>query len=389
MQNINKATFFVTFLYFLIALYYSFFLKVEPSGDENYFVNEFTRVGNTGLLESIKDGISIPFVLLNYFPYKLLGTPGVRLMNVILTIIFLIYVYNKTRKIVFVGYVMFYMATVIFFFRALNDTIFSLSLAFFFIESYFIVKEKSNPILGLSAIVIALFTRNVILIYAPLALLVIFLIHKKIHLKKLILPSIIFFVFLMLNIPSLKENSMLSYDNKKPPEYVESNWIQRQYLSQLYVNQGKLKSRQHVSWDVTDKYLKRNGQNSLPSTSLKNLTFNINLTIKEFFKDVFYTFVYSVRQIGISFLLLLLMFFKLKFKKKTSFELKYKLTLFVYALFVFSFIVISNVELRWLAPIFLVILIPFKENTYSRKVLILNNVIFMLLSFYGAYKLLL
>lgn len=88
-----------------------------------------------------------------------------------------------------------------------------------------------------------------------------------------------------LNLPSFQQNGLISFDNKDSKNQMGMTWVQRQYLSQLYANEGKLPEFTHVTWKETYEYVEENGEESLPKTSLKAIFFDLSLTFKEFVKD--------------------------------------------------------------------------------------------------------
>jgi len=390
MNKFNLFSNIIVLVYFLTAITYVLILNPGASGDEVYFLKEFQKVNEIGFVDAIESKISLPYIIINYLPYQLLGLAGVRLTNTLLVFLFTYYVYKRTKSQKNVIFILFYFSTVLFFFKGLNDTIFSLSLAVFFIESYYVISKRNGSYaLALAALVISFFTRSLIIVYAPLVLFVIFLLFKskRPKWKNFVWPSFILILFLTLNLPSLMKNKSLSYDNKNSPESSKSNWVQRQYLSQLYANEGKIKSYNHVSWQETDSFLHKNGELSLPKTIFSAILFDYNLTIKEFLKDSFSTFLLSIRQIGIVYLLMAILLLRMIKTRKLEFSYSYKIIILAYSILVFSLIIISYLELRWLAPAFLVFLVPFDLKKFSRKEIFVNNIILTLVTVYGIFKL--
>ncbi|QYS86582.1 hypothetical protein JJC03_00385 [Flavobacterium oreochromis] len=123
----------------------------------------------------------------------------------------------------------------------------------------------------------------------------------------------------LLNLPSIINNHKLSYDNKDVKEY-KVNWVQRQYLAQLMVNQGLIPNQSHPTWEQTEEYVDKNGENSLPKTTLESIFFDFRLTLKEFIKDFLEVLFMSFRQIGPVLLVTFFsiwIYFKGEKKKKT------------------------------------------------------------------------
>ena len=147
--------------------------------------------------------------------------------------------------------------------------------------------------------------------------------------------------------------------------------MQRQYLAQLMVNEGSLPNNNHPSWEKTDAYLTENGENSLPKRTIDGIFFDINLTVKEFFKEIYSCMFYGFRQLGL--ILFIPLFFLIKDVLKTkrlNVSLMIPICLLV-MISVFSLIIISFMELRWLAPVFILTIVYFsdlqKEKTYLAR----------------------
>ncbi|MBZ9787826.1 hypothetical protein LB456_10205 [Psychroflexus sp. CAK57W] len=391
MKKISFISNMLVVIYFITSLYYILVINNAPSGDEGYFIFEIKKTIQEGFIESIKSNISIPFVMVNYLPYKYLGLIGIKLTNSLMVLLFLAYIFKRTGSFKNVVYMMFYMATVLFFFKGINDTIFSLSLSVFFIEAYYLITNKSSSVSkAFFFLIIAFFTRELIIIFIPIIIPILYLIlrNHKLKMREILPISMVLIFFLIINIPSIQANNSLSYDKKESSGNIKSNWVQRQYLSQLRVNENKLQRGNHVSWNEVDAYLIKYGENSLPANSYKALTHDYILTAKEFFKDFFITCILSVRQIGIVYLLLFLIAMKSIKDKKFNLLLNYKLMILLYSVFTFSFIIISNVELRWLAPAFIITLVPIPNHIFKNKYLLYNNLIICLMTLYGLFKLL-
>ena len=143
--------------------------------------------------------------------------------------------------------------------------------------------------------------------------------------------------------------------------------------------------------EQTDAYLKKNGANSLPKGVVSGILFDIKLTVKEFFKDFFECAFFGFRQLG--FMLLLTLFFgardfirERKINKSTFVPL-----ILIMMLSVFSFIIISFVELRWLAPVFIASILYYwnlqNEKSINKNVVLINYGVLILMSLYGSFNL--
>jgi len=207
--------------------------------------------------------------------------------------------------------------------------------------------------------------------------------------KNITLPITLFLVFMILNIPSIQKNHYLSYDNKKPPVEVKSTWAQRQYLAQLLVNEGKLENYQHPTWEETDMYLIKNGELSLPKSTFDGIFFDFKLTISEFFKDFFDVFKATIRQMGLVMPIILVFLFNQIVKRKITYNLYLPVINFI-LISIFSFIIISYVETRWLIAPFIMSMLYFSDLEWNEKINIkyfnLNYLATILISIYGIYK---
>jgi hypothetical protein len=301
---------------------------------------------------------------------------------------------KNTFELSFYGYLLFFISTVGYFFFGINDTLFFVSLIIYFVEINQLQKSKSwNGTLALIALLIAFFTRKLIFVYCPIIFFSFFILFKNNGFKFIKTKTIIFvfIMFLGLNIPSLLRNGNISYDLKNPPQNIDATWVQRQYLAQLMVNDGSLPNNNHPSWEQTVLYLKKNGQSSLPKGIIGSIFFDINLTFKEFFKELFSCFFYGFRQLGL--ILFLPLFFLIKdflIRKRLNFSMIIPICTLV-MICVFSLIIISFMELRWLAPVFILTIVYFsdlqKEKIWHSNIIKANYVVLTFLSLYGIFSL--
>lgn len=386
---------FLAVVYFLVS--FGFFATRPPGGDEFIFMNDLDIVAANGWVAGIEHRISIPYMLLAYpFSFFMETIWALRVVNILILIVLFLYflkvvqVENKS----FYFYLLFYIASVNFFFSGVNDPLFIAGMVIFFTEVFcFVEKGKmNNRSIAFAALVVSFFTRELILIYLPAVLLSFFVLWKNgFHWsKRMILPLALLVFFMLLNIPSVVKNHKLSYDNKQPPEGSGVNWNQRQYLAQLLVNEGKIKNFSHPSWEETKAYLDKNGPDSLPSDMISGMTHDIGLTITEFFKDFFYSLILGFRQLG------LLIFFPFYFvvsevfvKRKWSNSL-YLPTIFIMITAAFSLIIISFMELRWLASLFIPLIVFYtyysEKIKYQTLLISCNYLILSAFSIYGLYK---
>ncbi len=165
-------------------------------------------------------------------------------------------------------------------------------------------------------------------------------------------------------------------------------WIQRQYLSQLYANEEKIPQFSHVSWQQTVEYVQVNGEESLPKTSLDDIFFDLSLTFKEFVKDFDYM-IYSVfRQCGLGVFYPALGFWI--FLKSRNIRAGYLSGAQLFLMLAISFLIISYIEIRWLAPVFIMSVIGLEDAIRSKQapcyLNISNMLILLALGLYGSWR---
>ena len=263
----------------------------------------------------------------------------------------------------------------------------------FFTETYLAATRRSfNLNLALIALIICFFTRQLFLVYLPAILLAFYIlfVQSENFTKKRWIPLFIFIIFLILNIPSLLKNGELSYDKKSPPENMEVTWTQRQYLAQLMVNRGDLPNYQHPSWEQTKNYLIENGKESLPDNIIKGIFQDPGLTLKEFFKDFFYILIYSSRGIGLI-LLITIGHFILRFLNHRKLYLQDFIPIASLVIIaIFSLIIISYIELRWLCAIFIMLVIYYgdllKNNRIDHRIELVNLIYFCSIALFGIFR---
>ena len=281
-----------------------------------------------------------------------------------------------------------------YFYYGINDTFLFLSLSVFLYEASRAIIGKNYKLnFAISALLITVFTRELALFYLPVIILglIIFYIKGISFSKNTLIPVFLLTGLLLINLPSLSTKGYLSYDRKLPPKSVTATWSQRQYLAQLKVNNKELEFQSHPTWKETDLYLKKYGEDSLPKSLFAGLTHDINLTVKEFFKDIFYVMIYHTRLLGL--ILLSILFFPTRKYYKTQ---RLNLELFIpvsvsIMIFIFSLIIISFVEMRWLAPVFILSILYYshleKNNKIPPYLLIFNMIILSLFAGYDSYNL--
>jgi hypothetical protein len=381
-------------LFFMLMCYYHM-LTPAGSGDEILFISDINFIKSNGWIAAIEKGIGLSYLILAYpLSFILSDYLALRITNMMLLLVLFFYYYKRgeIKNNLFYYYFLF-ICGFGFFLLGTNDTLFIVSMVIFFNEVYKFLEDKektSMPIL-LCALIVAFFTRQLVYIYLPVAVLALFLLWKKKEniFQKWYIPTILFLFFVTINIPSLEKNHRISYDEKIPVNTVKSTWGQRQYLAQLLVNAGKLPDQQHPSWEETDAYLLEHGENSLPKTTFDGIVFDFRLTILEFFKDFTSTVILSIRQTGLIFIIVISYLFYALLKRKITTNLFLPfVSLFIVA--TFSFIIISYVETRWLMVAYILSILYYSDleinNKLPKLILLLNQSLLILVIFYGSYK---
>ena len=387
----------ITPLFFVLLCFYHA-LTPEGAGDEGLFISDLDYIKSYGWIAAIEKGIALTYLILAY-PLSLIvkNYVALRITNMLL-LLFLFFYFSKWGSIKnkqFYNYLLLISASG-FFLAGTNDTLFIVSMVIFFNETYkFLEKEEnSNGSLLLCSVIIAFFTRELIYIYIPLILLSSFLIWKikgKVW-NQWYIPVSLLITLLVVNMPCIEKNQHISYDNKNPDSSIKATWVQRQYLAQLLVNDNKIPNQTHPSWEETDAYLLKHGENSLPRTTAEGIFFDFKLTVLEFFKDFSSTVFLSIRQTGIMYISVIAYLFFAVFQRRINTNLFLPFVgLFVVA--VFSFIIISFVEGRWLLVSYIVAILYYSNLEVNKKLpqklILLNHAVLILVMFYGSFKVLL
>ncbi|OWP79626.1 hypothetical protein [Flavobacterium oreochromis] len=392
-EKINIVFYFLVIIYLLISS--SYFLFRLPTGDELLFISNLNEIKELGIITAIKNRICIPYMLISYpLSFVIKDYLALRFTNVFLTMGFIAYVNFRLKFRETIFYLLFFISSTSYFYFGTNDALFSTSLAVFFIEVFLFLNDEIKELkLAFLALLVTFFTRELILVFVPVIFLSLVLLIKKGFKIKDFKLSLIFTIFMfLLNLPSIINNHKLSYDNKDVKEY-KVNWVQRQYLAQLMVNQGLIPNQSHPTWEQTEEYVDKNGENSLPKTTLESIFFDFRLTLKEFIKDFLEVLFMSFRQIGP---VLLVTFFSIwiyfkEGRKEKNFP--YPSVSLILMMLIFSFIIISFVEIRWLSSVYLLSIVYFsymqKKKYLSQRMFRYSYLVFLVLCVYGIYKLVL
>lgn len=377
-----EASIFKYFFLIVLVLYsftriYLFATLPYNSGDESLFIDNLNFFLNNGYIEAVKSKVSIPHLLLVY-PLTFLFNEHIslRLLNLVLALFLLYYIYKRFKSLNLIYLLIFYFVTANDYLIGTNDGVFFFFLSLFFIEVYCLIKQnKFNYLICFGGLIGAVFTRQLIVMYLFSILFSLYVLYSKKELfkrKHIIYTAGLILFGLVLNIPSIVANRQLSYDNKVNTTDPSVNWVERQYLSQLEVNNNRLANYNHVSWEAVKAYKLKNGENSLPKNFIEVFFFDIKATLKEMAKDSTYVMLYSIRQVGISFLLGLILLFSI-FKNKTKVMEYYIPIVGVLTMFTFTAIIFSYIELRWFFSVFLMTPFLFYDSFFVDKYRFLNH----------------
>ncbi|RYG43527.1 MAG: hypothetical protein EOO01_21175 [Chitinophagaceae bacterium] len=394
-RKIEWAFFILAAVYFIGAMI--IFLPRPASGDELVFISDLDYTFKHGFWAASRYQVSLPYMLLVY-PFATFLEPivALRLVNLLLTAFLFLYIIKISKqRIDVLFYSLFFIATANFFFAGVNDVLFITGMVLFLSETMLHLDrgENTHSGLGLFGLVIAIFTRQLYLLYLiPILVGLFYLLNYYWRPSRtwLVICGLTLAFFVYLNIPSIETNHKLSYDNKVPPPYISANWQQLQYLAQLEVNAGDRPNYTHPSWEDVDSYLNMNGDYSLPDNTFDALTMDPILTFTEFFKDLGDSLFFSTRGIGL--MLWFALFFGVRGILSThsyGFELLIPFTL-VWVMCLVSFIIISFIEARWYAAILLTVCMFFsrraREEKYSHLLLAANYSGLLIMTIYGMYK---
>lgn len=374
----------------------TFLLKPIGTGDEILFISDLDLIMSKGWNFAIVKNISIPYMFLAYpFTFFFENYIALRIVNVLLLLFLGVYFYFRIQgpNKAFFNYFFFFLCTATYFFIGTNDALFFAGIIVFMTEIFFLQNEKKwNGTLAISAVIISFFTRELILIYLPVILFGCFVIYKEKagNTIKFLYPGFLFLALIVVNIPSLKEKGKISYDDKSVNDTIHVTWPQRQYLAQLMVNNGELDNFNHPSWEQTEEYLKKNGENSLPKGMIDGLFLDVKLTTLEFFKDFYYSLVFGFRQIGL--IVFITFFFPIRDFIRTK---KINLNMYIpYAMIfivsVLSLIIISFIEPRWYAPVFIMAIVYYfdlcKKKLIHENVILINYLILISMCLFNLSK---
>jgi hypothetical protein len=383
-------------VYGILAFYYWIIKLPAGSGDEGLMANYLDEAKSVDFFAYLGSGnFSIPHFILLYLPSLFISSFVVlRIITLLFSTFIYIYIKNRfpCKYPEFKYHLLFYLFSGSFFLGT-NDTMVIFFLTVFFVECYRVIEglDDQLAIYAPAALITALFTREMAIIYLPAVFIALgFLWRRKYYPKKAIFLALgTGVIWLVLNIPSLLNNGAISFDNKVQEKQLGVTWEQLKYLSQIYANEGKMPENQYLSWAEVREYLDLNGENSLPKSTLKAIFFDLKLTTKESIKDFIYILYSGIRQIGLAIFLPFTIFGGLLFKKSISKSDFFLFSMMLSMVVVFSIIIIAYIEIRWLAPAFLIGILGWYvalQNIFPKQFYRwINTYFIILLSLYGSF----
>ena len=390
-QNFVMALALLTSVLYASIRLFTIFVKADTSGDEGGFLHAFNIFIDAGFYEANVYGNSTVFNCISYLFY-LVGAG--RLMSLRITSLFLALVsiyllwvliskyFNHLPKL-YKNAIMLTsvnaMIVMSFIFSGINDVFMTFFTLLFFIIFFKIKQDKENKNIilyillgGIFALILSTRKMGVLLFPTFIIVLTLYFYNKKFNYKIFASRvSIITLSFLLglilLNYPSLKENGKLSFHEKKI-ETEGVSWPQLQYLTAIWLEEGKVEYGKHCKPEDVLAYISDNGINSLPNSILETMIFNIPRSIKTAIREGTYLIKPYTRLLGLVFLLGVLLFFKGIFTKEINIKKIINneiVVFFINYTLIFVLIICSYIEFRWFMP--LVILLPILFFSYFDK----------------------
>jgi 4-amino-4-deoxy-L-arabinose transferase-like glycosyltransferase len=353
------VTLFTTILHFVLKT--QIFINYKsPIGDEVNFLDVFSNIEKFGFLNTWNSGNFSPVFYLIAYPFNFIFNNPIitfRLITIISTTLTLFLIYNFGKHKLKLSGMYFYSALLFIgtflsyriYWQGINDSLFHLLiiLSFFCVYNIF-YNKKVNKNLILLGVIIGLLIGTRILAFLVIPG-YIFFFYKKI--KYIFIISITALIIgVLLHSPSLYHAKTFSSVDKNPKNGL--TWVQKNYLSQQYIYEGKIKEGTRVTWGELENYIAENGPNNLPNSFSKTVSKSPKWVLKELVND----FWYSIRHVywnafglGIS---LLIAFSFYGFKNQKSFTKNFKLThqflnFFWLHTFFISLVVLTKIEVRW------------------------------------------
>ena len=365
----------ITSIYFFIRFIDCFFLIGFPIGDERIYVDEFDYFLEHGLIESIRNGMSIFFTLFSYFIHLLsgMGKFSLRIAGSIFTLSLILYFYfrlsfsNYNNKKIFFILLLFLIPTTGASIHATNDSMFFLFLIIFIFELFIIDRSRRfNRILILISSSIMIITRPVSIVYIGIivfsffSFVSIFKNKNNIYFfKDIIIPIIVgYFLLSVLSIPNfIIAKYELSYSDKSIYERRGITWTEWVYHSQKMGNSSKRFGlfSPMLNWEEALKYKIEYGDESLPDTYPEYLTHDLVFVLRRTISSLIEISIISIRYVGL--LLITFPFFILKKYLIKDLDRKMLISFIpIIGILTWSVIWPFLVQHRWLFPFYVIII---------------------------------
>ena len=365
----------ITSIYFFLRSIDCLFLIPFPIGDERVYVKEFNYFLKNGLIESIRNGMSIFFMLLSYFIHILsdMGEFSLRIAGLISTLSLIIYFYfrlnfsNLNDKKIFFILLLFLIPTTGASIHATNDSMFFLFLIIYIFELFIIDRSiKGNKTLILLSSFIMIATRPVVIVYTGIIIIsffcfsLIYRTRKNIFFLKEIIFSLLigFFATAFLSIPNfLNNNYELSYSDKSIYNERGVTWTEWVFHSQKIGNSSKRFGlfSPMLKWQEALKYKLEYGDKSLPDSYPEYLTHDLGFIFRRTISSLFEITIISIRYVGL--LLIVFPFFIIKKYLNNDFDNKMLISFIsIIGILTWSIIWPGLVQHRWLFPFYVIIL---------------------------------
>lgn len=383
----------LTSVFYACIRLFTIFTNTYTSGDEGGFLHVFNIFIESGFYEANVYGNSTVFNGISYLFYlvgfdRLMSLRITNLFSAISSIyllwFFIIRNFNHLSRL-YRNAIMITsvnaMIVVSFIFSGINDTFITFFTILFFIILYKIKGNKGKKNLlyfffigGVFALILSTRKMGVLLFPTFIFVLILYFYNQKFGFKiimnRVSIIAVSFLLGLLLfNYPSLKENGKLSFHEKKI-ETEGVSWPQLQYLTAIWLEEGKVEYGKHCKPKDVIAYISKNGNKSLPNSVLETMTFNIGRSFKTSTREAIYLIKPYTRILGLVFVFGLFFFLIGVFKKEITLKKIINNGIAVFFInynIIIVLIICSYVEPRWFLPIIVLIPIMFFSYFFNLK----------------------
>ena len=422
---IIRISLFLSCIYLIIRFIDNMFLAQANLGDESFFFRDLNYFLNNSYAPSVINGISIPITLFSSLIYYFLNdiSMSLRFANAIIVFALILYVFFRKDLLApdyrhtFIIHLFLLIGTTSGMFYGTNDSFFAVSFFIICSECYLYLKiNRINKILLIIAYAICVLSRPHFIIYIPILFLSLFAFltySDGLNMKIIRNPIIINFfiglcIALIFNYPKIMNAEFshnqgsylpkflfLSYADKSGTYKTDDpgfSWTQWHYYSQMVANKKGLGLfAPMVNWDEVKKYKEENGKNSLPSSYQQYLIEYSSSVLKRLPVSIIEISLMSIRYLGI-FLFILPFWLIFQIKHKTNNPSIFISVLVFVGIFTWAFIWPRTVVVRWLASIYIMLLIlvtdksNFNSYVFNNNYLVLNIIIMDIITIWALLK---